>query len=287
LVLGGVDWQRRREEEREGDQRRIGILTMAINYKILDDLLDQVRSANPNNIGDVLLNIMQIRSGIDDMATSLIAETMLTQFRGMVAGAGEGWKLFAQPVLPNRIITDAEIIQHASVERALHELCYGFESLNIQAGTGWGGSSAVRFHLNSIYHFLSSMFLVDKSKPSHSGLPMGGTVIRALHPVGLAALLDRIDALFDSALGERTFGETVLLLRHSHLVHGDFSVAKIEYLIQETRMRENAQQLRLNQLLWDLFYEILLLDLRLKAIFSNLDINFVEVATRFMKTLPN
>jgi len=256
---------------------------MTINYPLLEKLGLLAQSATPENLGDVLENIIAARSEINDPETSLIAETLLTEFRGAAAGADEGWKLFANPVLLDRALTDSEIIQLVSVERSLHELCFRCESLNETARKGWGGSSAVRFHMNSIFHYISSMFLVDKSKPSHAGLPMGGTVIRALEPLGLAYLLRRIDACLQRPLEDKTFGDTVLLLRHSHLVHGDFSVEKIEYLIEQTQMRGKEQQIKFTEQIWDLFYEFLFLDLKLKSIFTALPLDFTQIALRYLK----
>lgn len=162
-------------------------------------------------------------------------------------------------------------------------MCYCCERINEAANITWGGSSGVRFYMNSIYHYVSSMFLVDASKPSHKDLPMGGTLIRALHPIGLGYLLDPIKMVLEEPFGERTFGETNLHLRHIHLVHGDFSLGRIEHLIEQTQMRDPIQQERFASLIRDLFYELLRLDLILLAMMTAPNVDFLQIVARYLK----
>lgn len=215
---------------------------MVIQNLILEELTRLVKNPIGEDLGDILIKVIEIRSRINDKATSMLAETLLINFRGQVARAEIGQPLFISPDLPNRDLTDLESLQLIGVERALYELCFCFENLEYASAFTWGGSTPTRFYLNSVYHYVSSMFLIDTSKSSHKNLPMGGTVIRALDSIGLSDLLNPIDKILQKQNGDKGFGESILLLRHSHLVHGDFSPTRIEYLIDSTQMRNQDQQ---------------------------------------------
>ena len=135
---------------------------------------------------------------------------------------------------------------------------------------------------DSIYYYVTSMFLVDKNKPTHKGLPMGGMVVRALHPMGLSILLTPIDGILNRPFGkENTLGDAIRKLRNSQLVHGDFSPGQLESLVADTEMRDPAQQERLAANIWDLFHEILLLDLRITAILTKLNPDIQAIIARY------
>lgn len=255
---------------------------MTIDYQRIDKLVSLSRNANPDNLGDTFAQAVKVRSKIDDLSKE-IAEIPLGKLRRLASHAEIGWKLFSAPQLPTHTLSDKETLQIVGVERALHELCYCCERLEEASFLTWGGSSPTRFYLNSIYYYVSSMFLIDTSNKSHNGLPMGGTVIRAFTPIGLTNLLDPINQALQQPLGKDiSFGKTVLLLRHSHLVHGDFSPDRFEYLVARTEMRDPRQQERLASLVWDLFYQLILLDLKIIAILTAANVNFAEVVVRYL-----
>jgi hypothetical protein len=258
---------------------------MAIDYQKIGKLAELIKISKPDNLGDVFAQAVEIRYELDDMSKSL-AEIPLTELRKLASQAEIGWKLFLKPHLPTHLLSDIEILQLINVERALHELCYCCERIEETASLTWGGSSPTRFYFNSIYYYVSSMFLIDKSKKSHKKLSMGGTVIRAFNPAGLSSLLDPIDQVLKQPLaGDFTFGETILLLRHSHLVHGDFSPKRFEYLVAQTEMRDPKQQERLAASVWDLFYQLLLLDLRLIAVLTAIDVHVPELVIRYLESV--
>jgi hypothetical protein len=253
---------------------------------LLDQLIALIGSAEPDNVGDVFIAALVIRSRIVDPASRMLAETLLAPLRGAAARADIGWRLFSSaPVLP-RPLSDVQILQLVSLERALHELCYACESVELSAASSWGGSTSTRFYLNSIYHYVSSMFLVDTSSPRQKSLPSGGTAIRALHTMGLDYLLNpMIDLLAQPLTSQISFGETILRLRHSYLVHGDFSPRRIEYLIAQSEMRNPEQIERFGALVWDLFYEIIILRLHILSLFTYHGINVEPALNRYLSSI--
>jgi hypothetical protein len=252
--------------------------------QLLHKLNDLVESATPDNLGDIFARAIETRGQIKG-AYQYQAEFSLTELRSFASQAEIGWKLFSEPIVPNRVLSDRGILQIVGVERAVHELCYCFERIEQVATLTWGGSSPSRFYLNSIYHYVSSMFLIDTSKKTHKDLPMGGTVIRALSPMGLSDLLSPIKKVLQQPLGDVSFGDAVLKLRHSHLVHGDFSPERFEYLVAESEMRIPEQQEKLSAIAWDLFYELILLNLKLIAVLTASNANIEEVIVRYINEI--
>ena len=245
-----------------------------------------VMSADPDTIGDVLSGVLTARAQLTDPLARMYAETYIAPLRGMAARADSGWRIFSAPQRLTRPLEDVEILQLVSLERALHELCYACESVELSAASSWGGSTPTRLYLNSIYHYVGSMFLLDTSSPKQRDLPSGGTAVRALHPMGLADLLDRIISLLSQPLTpDISFGDTILRLRHSYLVHGDFSPRRIEYLIAQSEMRSPDQVERFASLIWDLFYEIILLRLRIVALFTHESIRIEPAMLRYLTSV--
>jgi hypothetical protein len=199
----------------------------------LNAIIALLQSAPSSPIGDILLQANQLFEQIEDEVPRHLGEQAMRSIRALAARAQPTDSLFRDPPTLRRRLTDVELLQLLGISSAVYELCYCCERVQEVSEITWGGSAPVRFYLNSIYHYTSSMFLVDANKPSHKGLPMGGTVIRALHPMGSADLLEPVREVLNEPFGEITFGETMLNLRHSHLVHGDFSPERIEYLVRE------------------------------------------------------
>jgi hypothetical protein len=112
---------------------------------------------------------------------------------------------------------------------------------------------------------------------------MGGTVIRALFPMGLAEILEPIRDILNQPLGETTFGQTILNLRHSDLVHGDFSPERVEYLIRQTQIRDPKQQEQFAHLIWLLFHRLVILHLKLMALIAASGKDIGAVTIRYLQ----
>ncbi len=253
---------------------------------LLAQIVRLASSARESDIGDSLVSAVGIAARLTGPAAAEVAEGQLHSLRSLAARAQVGWPLFAKPMLPSRGLTDIEVLQLFSVERVLHEFCFACETLEETAALTWGGSTPTRFYLNSIYHYASSLFLIDKSKENHRGLPLGGNVILALHPMGLAQLLDPVNAVLSKPFGnDVTLGDAILRLRHSYLVHGELSPANIEYLVGQTSMRDPRQQALFASLVWQLFHQVIILDLRVVAILSHLRIDIDQLLHRYMTSI--
>lgn len=252
----------------------------------LEHLARLESSAAPSNLADVLEEAVRTASRIVDPRAQQLAQLSLHKLRSIASQADSGWILTSNPPAVPAPLQDIQVIQLVGIISALHELCYGFEMVDASSAIGWGGSGSTRFYLNSIYHYVSSLFLLDRSEPSHKGMPMGGTVIMALHPMGVSYVLDPVREVLDRSFGSKlTFGDTILRLRHSYLVHGTFSPTKIEYLVAQTEMRSLAQQLEFSNLAWDLFHQIMILRLRLVALLTATGIEVHQVVVRYMLAL--
>lgn len=253
---------------------------------IVQKITNLVSKANPDNLGDVLSEALEDYLKIEDPVIRDKAEEHLAELRFTASGAYIGWKLFVSPVMPNRVLSDLEILQLVGIERALHEMSYGFEMVEKSADEGWGGSSRTRFYLNSLYHYISSLFLIDTSKNTHRGLPMGGTIIKAMNPLGLFQILEPVHGVLQRSLGGKLkFGEAILMQRHSYLVHGDFSPERVEYLVSDTQMRDPTQQFIFREHMWDLFYNIVLFRLRILSILTEMEFEFDEVVSRYLQSV--
>ena len=252
----------------------------------VDELVELVKSASPDNLGDVFARAVQIRLTISNKQALSISELPMSDLRKLASRAEFDWKLFENPDLPEIPLDNNQILQLVGIEYALHELCYCCQMVDESASITWAGSSPTRFYLNGVYHYVSSMFLVDTSKNTHRDLAMGGTVIRAFHPMGLTGLLSPINEILQRDFGElNSFGESILKLRHSHLVHGDFSPERYEFLVIDTKMRDPKQKEIFAQHVWDLFHELLLLDLKILAILSYINPNMAEIVTNYLNKM--
>ncbi len=248
----------------------------------VDRISTLVRSVTPANLGDIFVEVIRIRRDVKDEPAFHLSEIPLKQLREMAAHAPLGWSLFANPIMPTTNLIDNEVLQLIGLEMSLHELGYCFEKLEWAATITSGFSSPTRFYLNSIYYYVTSLFIVDKHKPNHKDLLMGGAIIRVLHPMGLSSLLDPIDTILARHISkENTFRDIVQKRRNWQLVHGDFSPENLEALVIETQMRDPVQQERLAANIWDLFYEILLLDIRITAILTKLNPDIQAIIARY------
>jgi len=244
------------------------------------ELLEQLPSSP---IGDLLAAALVIYEQIEVPAVRHLAEDGMVALRAIASRAKSGDVLFGDPPNLARELTDLEFLQLARIDVSIVEMCYCCEMIQKAADEGWGGSPRVRFYLNGLYYYASSLFLVDTSKPTHKGLPMGGTVIRALQPIGLAGILDPIKAVFGEPLGDTTFGQTILNLRHSDLVHGDFSPERVEYLVNQSQIRDPKQHERFTHLIWVFFHRLILFRLKLLALIASDGKDIAAVTLRYLE----
>ena len=256
---------------------------MTNDAKLLEDIGRVIQSATPDNLGDKFIDVISLRKQFLDPFSLSLAEAALKNLRILVVQSEIGWPLFKSPILPKRNLNDLEIIQLIALESALNELCYCCEMVEYSSVITWGGATPTRFYLNGFYHYTSAMFLIDAKKDSHKNLTMGGTAILALSPLGLSGFLDPIKVILLTPLGGGySFGEAILRVRNRYLVHGDFSPERIEDFVTETQMRTKIQQEKFSALVWDLFYEVLLLELRIKAIMTIIHPNYLQLISRYL-----
>ena len=244
------------------------------------ELLEQLSSSL---IGDSLVAALDIYEQIEMPDVRHLAKDGMLTLRAIASGAKSGDLLFSDPPKLARELTDLEFMQLARIDASVVEMCYCCEMIQKAADEGWGGSPRVRFYLNALYHYVSSLFLVDTSKPTHKGLPMGGTVIKALHPIGLANLLDPIKTVLDEPLGDTTFGQTILNLRHSDLVHGDFSPERVEFLVNQSQIRDPKQHERFTHLIWVFFHRLIIFHLKLLTLIASDGKDIATVTLRYLE----
>lgn len=250
--------------------------------ELLGNFLENI-SAHP--IGNILIEATQLFEEIEEPLSRHVAEEAMCGIRSIASRVDSTSVLFSNPPVLNRHLSDIEFLQLIRIEWEIDELCYACEMVQTSAQVTWGSSTPTRFFLNAIYHYTSSLFLVDKSKPSHKDFPMGGTVICALNPLGLENLLIPIKEVLDEMFGDTTYGEAILNIRHSDLVHGDFSPERIEYLVRKTQMRSPLQQDRFAELTWKFFHRLMIFHLRLLALIASTSLDPGSVAQRYMLTL--
>lgn len=106
----------------------------------------------------------------------------------------------------------------------------------------------------------------------------------AMNPLGLSSLVEPIKDVLKEPFGDITFGDAILNLRHSHLVHGDFSPERIEYLVRQTQMRNPMQQERFAQLVWKLFHRLLILNLKILSLMASTGNDIGAVLMRYVES---
>jgi hypothetical protein len=248
----------------------------------LESLGSILERAPTSPIGDILIEANNVFEQFENPLHKGVAEEAMKGIRSIAARAQPNDLLFStQPTLPRKL-SDIELLQLLAISGAVHELCYCCEMVQNASEVTWGGSTPVRFYLNSIYHYSSSMFLMDTNKPTHKDLPMGGTVIRVLYPLGLFYLLKPLKSVLDEPLGQTTFGDTILKLRHTHLVHGDFSPKRLEHLIRQTDARNPMQMELFAQFVWKFFHRLMILNLQVLALLESAEGELASAAIRYL-----
>lgn len=235
-------------------------------------------SATPNNVGDVYMQALDVAAKISSSTSRQEAEYYISQIRSLARDAEIGWRLFASPPQPSHSPSDEEVIQTHTLIATLHSFCYGAERLDEASFFTGPASTPVRFYINSIYHYIAALYLLDKGN-----LPMGGTVFKVLQPMGLSSLLDPIRNVLDQPMeGDLSFGKTVKAIRNKFLVHGTFSPDDISTVVKKTQLHDMTQLLHLTQLIWDLFNHSFILKLKLIAILTSLGLDLEEFGKRVL-----
>ena len=84
---------------------------------------------------------------------------------------------------------------------------------------------ARRFYDFAGIHLMSTMFLIQDSQ--HNPKPMGGFCYRVLEPLGFAYLLEGIQQILQTPLGQTTLGDYIRRCRNKLATHGDLSAARM------------------------------------------------------------
>ncbi|HEY4667040.1 MAG TPA: hypothetical protein VIH26_07035 [Anaerolineales bacterium] len=240
-------------------------------------MLGLVMSANPENVGDVYEAALDIAGSISDPISHHRAEQYISQIRGLARQADIGWKLFDKATAAARPLTDEEIIQVMTLASTWLTFCYGAERLDEASAVTGPDSTPVRFYINSLYHYIASLYLLEKDTD-----PIGGTVYKTLSPLGLAHFLDPIKTVLDEPMNGISFGETIRKIRNDFLVHGVFSPSDIAPVVGQTRLRDMTQVLRLADLIWELFNRSFVLRLRLISLLTDLGVDPAQVIARYL-----
>lgn len=241
-------------------------------------------SATANNVGDVYVRVVDIYTHILSAEKQQLAEYYIAQVRSLARQAEIGWKLFANPPHSPCPLSDAEQIQLITIIATLNSFSYGVERLDESSFVIGPDSTPVRFYINSLYHFIAALYLLDKDND-----PMGGMVYKTLHPMGFDDLLAPVrDVLNKSMDAGVTFGETIRRIRNDFLVHGTFSPADISAVVRVTKLHDRTQILRLTNLIWELFNQSFILKLKLIGILTASGVDPYELANRFIAraTMP-
>ena len=245
----------------------------------LHHLLGLVKSATRENVGDVYEEALDVVGSISDPISHHTAEQYVSQIRGLARQADIGWKLFDNATVASRTLANEEIIQIMAIASTLFTFCYGAERLDHASAVTGPDSTPVRFYINSLYHYIAALYLLDKGTDH-----IGGTVYKTLSPLGLSHLLDPIKTVLDQPMNEISFGETIRTIRNDFLVHGKFSPQDIEPVVGQTRLRDMTQVLRLADFIWELFNRSFILRLRLISLLTDLRVDPAQVIAKYLAT---
>jgi len=236
-------------------------------------------SATRDNVGDIYERAIDLYGQIPSPHERQVAEYYITKIRSMAREADIGWRLFACPPMPAHSLTEEEQIQIITIVATLRSFCYGVERLDEASFVTGPDSTPVRFYINSLYHYIAALYLLDRNND-----PIGGTVYKTLHPMGLASLLDPIAEVLAKPMNGMSFGETVRKIRNDFLVHGRFSPDDIATVVARTRMRDLSQVIRLADLIWELFNQSFILKLKLIALLTQAGTDPGALAAKYVSS---
>jgi hypothetical protein len=240
----------------------------------LKELIAISNSMNRDTIGHRMTRAMALRCLILHPAMQIRADEIMERIRGFTRTADVGWKIFEEPIMPSISLTEVQIWQLMGIVGTLLEFNYCFERVEEASFFTFENSAPVRFYVNAIFHYLTALFLLDTTHNKKKNLPRPGTVIKALHPMGLSHLLEPVYQVFERPFGdELSYGETILSIRNKGFVHGSFSPENIQRQVRDSRIFDETQKIRFIQNHWDLFDRLILLRLQLISILTYANVN--------------
>ena len=210
-----------------------------------DELLKEIYAleiaVNPDNVGDNYVQAVSLYGQIQNTSKQQQGEYYVAQIRSIARQAEIGWKIFSSPPAARRLLSEEEQLRLVTTIATLHAFCYGVERLDEASFVTGPESTPVRFYINSLYHYIAALYLLDKG-----GDPIGGMVYKTLSSMGLSGLLDPVKAVLDKPMeGGVSFSETIRQIRNDFLVHGSFSPDDIATIVKTTKLRDMTQLLRL------------------------------------------
>ncbi len=243
----------------------------------LRELLLVSNNLTPDNVGDSMMRAVVLKAAIADPVGKARADQIIERIRAYARSADIGWTIFQQPIELKKKLTEVNIWQLIGVAGTLFDLNYCFERIEEASILTFENSAPVRFYLNGIFHYATALFLLDAKRNFEKGLPRPGTIIKALHPMGLGELLNPIYQVFDRPLGETmSYGDTILRNRNRQFVHGSFSPENIKDLVKDTDIFNENQRLRFVEYHRDLNDRVIMLRLQLTSILTRQDIDMTE-----------
>jgi len=241
----------------------------------LQDLIQISGKLTRDNIGDVMLRAIADKAAIIDLEILVASDRIVEKLRDYVRNADIGWKIFEHPIMANLELSDMRVWQLIGIAGTLMEVNYCFERIEEASYFTFENSAPVRFYVNGIFHYVSSLFLLDYYDNKKKNLPYPGTVVKVLHPLGLTQLLDPVYQVLNRPFGRNlSYGQTIPGNRNKHFVHGTFSPENIKDLVGDSNIFDNVQRQRFIQNHWDLYDRLILLRLRLLSILTALNVNF-------------
>ena len=223
----------------------------------------------PENIGDIYSESFYLFLEISDPNIKKIAENSINQLRSTARNAEIGWIISSKPPIPSHKLNETEQIQLIALNVTLFSFCYGVERLNETSLLTSPDSIPVRFYINSIYHYIAALYLLDKNDD-----PIGGMVYKTINPMGLSSILEPIKQILDRPMeGNLSFGETIKKIRNDFMVHGTFSPNDVASVINKAKLREQREIIHLSDLIWELFNQSFILELKIIALLTSIGTN--------------
>jgi len=246
-----------------------------LDSEYLQELVQISNTLTRDNIGDSMMHAIAFKAAIVNREILVVSDSLLEKVRNFARGADIGWKIFKKPIMPTQGLSDTQVWQLIGIVSTLSEINYCFERIEEAASFTFENSTPVRFYINGIFHYVSTLFLLDYKRNRKNKLPHAGIVIKLLYPLGITQLLDPIYQVLDRPFGQNlSYGQTVLQNRNKQFVHGSFSPENIQDLVNDSNIFDNLQKDRFVQNHWDLYDRLILLRLHLLAILTALDVNF-------------
>lgn len=243
-------------------------------------LMEISRTLKRDNIGDALVRAVMINSIILDPKAKVNANSIMDRIRSFARGADIGWKVFQEPIKPDISLTELQTLQIMAIIGTLLELNYSFERIEEASLFTFENSAPVRFYINSIFHYITALFLLDKQENTKQGFAYPGTIIKVLQPIGLVDLLHPVYKILNRPFGkEKNYGDTILAVRNKSFVHGNFSPENIRRVAKDSNIFSEEQKFRFINNHWDIFDRLIVLRLQLISILSYLNINSDKFAS--------